>query len=242
MVLTSGGRQEAVTPPEGGHMQIKKPAREGHYSEVPRFENANYATEATDQLGSNADDSYSPRPMRQPNREVHDDGGDKTQAVTRSESVIDRHSSFDGRFETEHDLRVEGSVTGEVICRGLLTVEREAIARTKVQARDAHIHGRLEGDVVCSGRLLLSATAHVTGTFKAAVLVVEEGATVSGSVDTTQQNAAPARVAPALAASAPPADEAAAAVREPATVTRARRDLPSFAIVASDERATADRN
>ena len=82
--------------------------------------------------------------------------------------------------------KTEGTISGEVICRGLFTVEREANARVRVQARDAHIQGRFEGDVVCTGRLLLSATAHVTGTMKAAVLVVEEGATVSGNVDTTQ--------------------------------------------------------
>ena len=50
----------------------------------------------------------------------------------------------------------------------------------------------------------------------------------------------PAAEAPAPA---PAAEATLAPTREPATVTRAtRRDLPSFAIVSSDERATADRN
>ena len=77
-----------------------------------------------------------------------------------------------------------------MICRGTLTIEHEASARARINARDAHIKGRLEGDVVCSGRLLLSATATVTGTLKAPVLVVEEGATLSGSIDTTQKGLA----------------------------------------------------
>ncbi|HMO97257.1 MAG TPA: polymer-forming cytoskeletal protein, partial [Tepidiformaceae bacterium] len=99
-------------------------------------------------------------------------------------SLVDRHSSFDGRYETDHDLRVQGSISGEVVCRGLLTIEHEASARARIHARDAHIRGRLEGDIVCSGKLLLAATAVVTGTLKAPVLVVEEGASLSGSVDT----------------------------------------------------------
>lgn len=215
-------------------MQIKKSPRETGYQEHSRYENANYGSDSSDQFS--AEEAFSPRPVRAAAREQQNEGDRTQQQPTRSESVIDRHSSFDGRFETEQDLKVEGTISGEVICRGQFTVEREATARSRVQARDAHIHGRFEGDIVCTGKLLLAATAHVTGTFKAAVLVVEEGATVSGTVDTTQQTAAPARAtAPAAAAEAAPA-------REPSTVSRARRDLPSFAIVASDERAAGDRN
>jgi cytoskeletal protein CcmA (bactofilin family) len=153
--------------------------------------------------------------------------------------VIDRHSSFDGRFETDHDLRVEGTVSGEVVCRGLLTVEREATARAKVQTRDAHILGRFEGDLVCSGKLQLASTAQVTGTLKAAVLVVEEGASLSGSVETAQS---PSNQRAAAANGAAAAAETEAAPREPGTITRPRRDLPSFAIVASDDRVASERN
>jgi cytoskeletal protein CcmA (bactofilin family) len=148
--------------------------------------------------------------------------------------VIDKNSSFDGRFETEHDLRIEGTVSGEVVCRGTFVVEREAIARVKVQARDGHILGHFEGDIVCAGKLILAATAQVTGTFKSAVLVVEEGATVSGTIDTTQGAATRATAAPSAKNGA---------TSEPATVTRVpRREPPSFALVASDERPGPDRN
>ncbi len=221
-------------------MQIKKSPRDTEYAAVPRFEEPDYSSESTNQLNdSSHPQSYDVRPNRpnssQPEREG---SGDGNLAAVRSESVIDRHSSFDGHFETEQDLRVEGTISGEVTCRGLFSVEREATARAKIQAHDAHIHGRVEGDIVCSGKLQLSSTAHVTGTLKAAVLVIEEGASVSGTVDTT--NSPPVtRKAPAPAA----AVEDASSAREPATVTRTtRRDLPSFAIVSSDDRAAADRN
>ena len=221
-------------------MQIKKSPRDTEYAAVPRFEDPDYSSESTNQLNDNSHpQSYevrANRPGQVPTEREH--SGDGNLAAVRSESVIDRHSSFDGHFETEQDLRVEGTISGEVTCRGLLSVEREATARAKIQAHDAHIHGRVEGDIVCTGRLQLASTAHVTGTLKAAVLVVEEGATVSGTVDTTNSPAT-ARKSPAPVAAA----EDPAASREPATVTRTtRRDLPSFAIVSSDDRATADRN
>ncbi|MGE3075620.1 MAG: polymer-forming cytoskeletal protein [Dehalococcoidia bacterium] len=221
-------------------MQLKKSPRENDYEAAHRFEEPDYSSENANQLNDNSNlQAYEVRPNRQSaGASEREQSGDGNLAAVRSESVIDRHSSFDGHFETQQDLRVEGTISGEVTCRGLFSVEREATARAKIQAHDAHIHGRVEGDVVCTGKLQLSSTAHVTGTLKAAVLVIEEGATVSGTVDTTNTPAAPRKSA---SPAAPSSDETPA--REPATVTRSsRRDLPSFAIVSSDDRATADRN
>ena len=214
-------------------MQIKKSPRDAQFPGTPRYETNSYGVEPREEREETMSDAY---PVRHRTGEQPMGAeSDTTSAVARSESVIDRHSSFDGQFETEHDMRIEGSISGEVICRGLFTVDREATAKVRVTARDAHIHGRLEGDIVCSGKLQLSATAHVTGTLKAAVLVVEEGATVSGNVDTTAGAGAAARPAAATATSKN-------GEREPGVVKSARRDLPSFAIVTSDERASGDRN
>ncbi len=215
-------------------MQIKKTSRDGHYPESPSYESNPYNSDATDQF-ADLPESFAVRTARGAAQAPSAELSDRTAPIARSESVIDQHSSFDGRFETEHDLRVEGTISGEVNCRGLFTVNKDATARVRVQTRDAHILGRLEGDVVCSGKLFLASTAHVTGTMKAAILVVEEGAAVSGTMETMQNGAVASR------AGAMEAVEK-AVQREPATVARnVRRDLPSFAIVASDG-AIAERN
>lgn len=217
-------------------MQIKKNPRDAHYPEAAQYEQNGYNSDSTDQFGD-APEAFpvrTSRPGAAQAAQGQNESGDRT-AAQRSESVIDQYSSFDGRFETEHDLRVDGTISGEVTCRGLFTVKKDATARVRVQTRDAHILGRFEGDLVCSGKLLLAATAHVTGTLKAAILVVEEGAAVSGTVETMAAGSAPR----ASTATEPVEKQPA---REPATVSRAaRRDLPSFAIVASDG-ATAERN
>jgi cytoskeletal protein CcmA (bactofilin family) len=220
-------------------MQIKKAPRDGHYPETAQYEPNGYNSEAADQFGD-VPESFAVRSARGATQQsTSTESGERTAAV-RSESVIDQYSSFDGRFETEHDLRVEGTVSGEITCRGLFTINKDATARVRAQTRDAHVLGRFEGDLVCSGKLLLAATAHVTGTLKAAVLVVEEGASVSGTVETMQAGAAQVRSSTPSVAQDAGAEKP--AQREPATVTRAtRRDLPSFAIVASDG-ATAERN
>ena len=97
-------------------------------------------------------------------------------------------------------------------------------------------------------RLVLAATANVSGTIKAATFVVEEGATLSGNVEASQtaRPEAPAAPAPARPVAIEeerqdrraPAEPVAAAAPTPA---RNGRQAPSFAFVPSDERPP-DRN
>ena len=227
-------------------MQLKKSPRDVRYPDsVTRYENESFGVEQADDYGEFQPEPIAPRQAR-PGGAPQAGGDDPSAADARSESLVDRHSSFDGRYETDHDLRVEGSISGEVLCRGILTIEREASARARIQARDAQIRGRLEGDIVCSGRLLLATTAVVTGTIKATTLVVEEGASLSGTVDTTQKSAAPEPARPAVVApSAPkPLAEPLAAAREAVASgpRNGRREVPSFAIVSSEERAASERH
>ncbi|MBI5946504.1 MAG: polymer-forming cytoskeletal protein [Chloroflexi bacterium] len=215
-------------------MQIKKSPREGQFNAAEEEYQPLDAPEAG-LLDRPAADAQPRR--REPAAEA---------PAARPESTIDAHSSFDGRFETDKDLRVEGSVSGEVICRGRLTIEREATARARIQARDAWVKGQVEGDIVCSGKLVLAASAVVNGTIKTAVLVVEEGASIMGTVETIAAGAAE-RPAPLRASEPRAVSEAISAATEAAATPATQRwnsrsrDLPSFALVASDDRPAADR-
>jgi len=167
--------------------------------------------------------------------------GITTAPASRAESVVDTHSTFDGRFETDQDLRIEGSISGEVICRGRFTVEREATAKVKVQAHEAHIKGRFEGDIVCSGLLVVAATAVVSGTIKAATLVVEEGASLSGAVETAKAASAttpPTTMSRERERTVPATESTAEPIAAPPRPGRTR-EVPSFALVSSDN---PDRN
>lgn len=231
-------------------MQLKKTPREDRFAapherseedSVPEFDAAFEMPVATE------------APMRQTRSrsvEFEAEAPSRQAQAPGQESLLDAHSNFDGRYETEHDFRVQGSVSGEVICRGLFTIEQEATARARIQTRDAHIRGRLEGDIVCTGKLVLAATANVSGTIKAAALVVEEGATLSGSVEVAASPPPPAEAPISMVAPLPPVaavQEEREERREPSEAVTATapirngRQAPNFAFVPSDERRP-DRN
>ena len=237
-------------------MQLKKNPRD------PQFSDPNNQYE--DEFEAE-DESLEVRPEPAPRarQRVEAETEPAPRPAARAESLVDARSTFDGKYETDQDLRVQGSVSGEIVCRGTLTIEQGATATARIQARDALVRGRVDGDIVCSGRLLLTATSVVTGTIKAATLVVEEGASLSGTVETVAAVPAlpldveiPATAeTPALAPAPDPVSVSStrgpswgaerrtnggATAAAETVVTRSGRQAPSFAFVpTTEERATA---
>jgi len=224
-------------------MQLKKNGHDARYQQPNDDDTDLSAPESADIFAEIAPSQtrYQPeRPTRQPA-----EASTRVTPQPRPESVIDAHSSFEGRFETAQDLRVEGSVSGEIVCRGILTIERDANVRASVECAEVVVRGRVDGDIVCAGKLLAAATAVVSGTLKAGTLVVEEGATLSGSIQTgAAAQEAPdrpgivTRVHAVEPSNQPPSDS-------PLSGRAARREVPSFALVSTpggDEHLAGDRN
>ncbi len=233
-------------------MQLKKTIRENRYgAAAERYSDGTIAVGLEEDDDQHLED-YSPMsqdPNSQPEATTVTRNREQQASVAVSpavlnESVIDGNSTFEGKFETDQDLRILGSIGGEVICRGRLTIEKDAVARAKLQARDATIRGRIEGDIVCTGRLDLAMSAVVHGTIKAGLLAVEEGATVQGSVEVGNPPAiAPTRASSrkgesgSLPASPASNEEEDAPLPSFSSARMNRRESPpSFALVSSEER------
>ncbi len=98
-------------------------------------------------------------------------------------SVIDRHSSFDGTFRSDRDLRIEGEVKGTIECQGTLFVAQGATVTAKVEAEHITVAGDLNGDIRCRGRLQMMPSGRVRGKVATETLVVNEGAYYEGQLE-----------------------------------------------------------
>lgn len=98
-------------------------------------------------------------------------------------SLIDRHSTFDGTFRTDKDLRIEGEIRGTIICQGLLFVAQGAKVNATIEAESVSVAGDLEGEVVCRGRLQLLPSGRVRGRVQTGSLVINEGAFYEGQLE-----------------------------------------------------------
>ncbi|MGE5596508.1 MAG: bactofilin family protein [Hyphomicrobiales bacterium] len=231
---------------------LKKNQRDGRYTDLtsayaeqPDVPEGEYTMpqqqpqQARNQRGRELDEETEIQPQSQ-----------QPQRPARAESVVDAESTFDGKYETAQDLRVLGSISGEIVCSGQLTIERDARAKAKIQARDVQIRGVIEGDVVCSGRLLVTSSGVITGTIKTATLVVEEGATVRGTIETTGSGASITELPDrrerenTRETKEKEGDESSSSGRNGGSGrwNSRTREVPSFALVSSEERAASDRN
>ena len=113
-----------------------------------------------------------PKPDRQRGAE-NSSGGTVTLGVD---------DSLEGKLIIRSDLVVLGSIDGEVITTGDVTVEAPAVVKARLECRNLSIRGRVEGEVTAQQRLRLAGTGYLQGNVRVGKLHVEDGATFNGSI------------------------------------------------------------
>jgi cytoskeletal protein CcmA (bactofilin family) len=124
-----------------------------------------------------------------------------------SYSVIDRHSSFDGTFRADRDLRIDGEVKGTIQCQGTLFVAEGAVVSANIDAENVTVAGDLSGEIFCRGRLQMLPSGRVRGKIATETLVIAEGAYYEGELEMTRpedRGAKPRRLGPSGAATPVP--------------------------------------
>jgi cytoskeletal protein CcmA (bactofilin family) len=100
-----------------------------------------------------------------------------------SEGIIGSGAKIRGRVTGEGDLTVQGTVEGDIILRGRLTIGEGASVTSNVDAESVTIEGTLEGDVSARGPVRIAAGSRVKGDVKGSQIAVEEGAEFAGRLD-----------------------------------------------------------
>jgi cytoskeletal protein CcmA (bactofilin family) len=108
--------------------------------------------------------------------------------LSESASVIDRHSSFDGTYSTDRDLRIEGTVKGNLSCEGTLHVAEGATVNAEIKAEQVVVAGSLEGAVTCRTRLQIMPSGDLKGKISTPSLIINEGARYEGEMEMPSRN------------------------------------------------------
>ena len=111
--------------------------------------------------------------------------------------------SLVGTLRVEGDLNVHGSAEGEIAASGDVAIESTATVQASVEARNLSVRGQVTGNVTVQKRLRLSGTGTLNGDARVGRLVVEDGASLNGSI--TMANAGVA-IEPADEEGAPDAE------------------------------------
>ncbi len=106
-----------------------------------------------------------------------------TAQTSETIAVIGKTAQIRGRISGDGDLRVEGTVHGDVAVRGEMVVADEGEVSADVQAKSVIVEGVLEGDIHADAGITIRAGARVKGTIVGNRIAIDEGAIVSGRID-----------------------------------------------------------
>lgn len=87
-----------------------------------------------------------------------------------------------GRVLGSGAVEVAGRVEGGVEVEGRVVVAREGTVIGDAVGREVRVEGRVEGRLAASERIVIAATGRVEGDVEAPRVVIDEGATLKGSV------------------------------------------------------------
>ncbi len=96
-------------------------------------------------------------------------------------NIISSGSVVTGTFKSNSDLRISGTVDGEVRAESKCIVSESGLVKGDLVTKEADIAGTIQGELKVSNRLILRASAKVTGDIQTKTLMVEEGAHIDGS-------------------------------------------------------------
>jgi cytoskeletal protein CcmA (bactofilin family) len=95
--------------------------------------------------------------------------------------------SLHGRLEIQGDLKIQGTVEGELKASGDVTVDSTATIQASIEGSNVSVRGQVNGNVTAKRRLTLGGSGHLNGDVRVARLTVEDGATLNGNVTMSQE-------------------------------------------------------
>ena len=103
------------------------------------------------------------------------------ETTNASINLIGAGTTIEGDIKSSGDIRVDGTVYGSVQSKAKVVLGSTGLVEGDINSQNADISGTIKGKTVCSELLFLKSTARVTGDIVTGKLVVEVGATFTGS-------------------------------------------------------------
>jgi cytoskeletal protein CcmA (bactofilin family) len=95
--------------------------------------------------------------------------------------------SLHGRLDIHGDLKIAGTVEGELKASGDVLVDSSANVQASIEGANVNVRGQVVGNVTARKRLTLGGSGHLNGEVKVSRLTVEDGATLNGNVTMTPE-------------------------------------------------------
>lgn len=97
-------------------------------------------------------------------------------------------SKIIGTIIADSDMRVDGTIEGDIQCSGKLVVGEKGLIKGTIVCQNAEVMGKVEGKIDVKNALALRATSVLTGEMKTNTLMVEPNALFNGTCEMGVKN------------------------------------------------------
>ena len=108
-------------------------------------------------------------------------GNGKQDSGSSSINLIGAGTVVEGDIKSNGDIRIDGTVYGAVISKAKVVIGNTGVIEGNVTSQNADVSGSIHGNTNVSELLFLKSSANVMGDIVTGKLVVEVGATFTGS-------------------------------------------------------------
>ena len=105
----------------------------------------------------------------------------ENETVQASINLIGAGTSIEGEVKSNGDIRIDGTVKGSVISKAKVVIGTTGVIEGDINCQNADISGSVNGKTIVADMLFLKSTAKITGDVVSSKLVVESGASFTGS-------------------------------------------------------------
>lgn len=96
-------------------------------------------------------------------------------------NLIGGGTEISGDIMSNSDIRVDGSVTGNLTTKGKLVVGESGRIKGEINCKNADVSGKIEGKIIVSELLTLKPSSFINGDISTHRLAIEPGAMFTGN-------------------------------------------------------------
>jgi cytoskeletal protein CcmA (bactofilin family) len=98
-----------------------------------------------------------------------------------TDTLIGEGTTFEGNIKSEASIRVEGNITGDIVCKGDVTIGDNGDAKSSISARNVIIAGIVRGNVTTTEKLTITSTGKLHGNTSSKTLIIDDGGVFLGN-------------------------------------------------------------